>query len=642
LITTVKNIWVILVGVGVIAVGVMVFVFLVKFVVKTKTIDRSEMREITEQDHPLLFDFIRRVARETRAPLPKRVYLSNDVNAFVFYDSSFWSMFFPIRKNLNIGLGLVNAVDLAEFKAILAHEFGHFSQNSMKLGSYVYNVNHIIHDMLYDNDDYNTALQRFGNIGNVFSFFAQITQVIVNIIQEILQQQYARINKQYMALSRQMEFDADAIAASVTGSQPLASALYRLDFAQASFRDVLAKYGQWVMSSRKGRNVFKDHRVSMQILAEQHALRVEHGLPQIDANTIKLHRQHRVNIEDQWASHPGNEEREDHLRSLNIPSITSHESPWVLFTEPEKVQHAFTDELYANVKFERSPDVSTSEDFRAMLVADRDAYAFPPAYKGFYDNRTITPFDPAQVASATSKYETLSDALSEENLGLRRHVAVLTADIDIIERFTHEERRSKEATFDLDGKKYSVREGTEVLKNLKAELNQTEARLTEVERDLFRLYYNSCARKGNEANALANYSKMFAVHAETDTTVKQLNSMFADVNKLYQPNVTESVARFVTNNMEKDGGAIKQQIKSMLGDAAYDSFYTAAERKTLQDFVDDHRKYFNSAGLNSEAIQLYSAALQVYGNVMINRGFSVTRNVLTDQLDEINAALMVA
>jgi len=58
----------------------------------------------------------------------------------------------PGRKNLVIGLGLVNRLNLSEFKAVLAHEFGHFSQNSMKLGSYVYTSNRIIGEIVFGRD----------------------------------------------------------------------------------------------------------------------------------------------------------------------------------------------------------------------------------------------------------------------------------------------------------------------------------------------------------------------------------------------------------------------------------------------------------------------------------------------------------
>ena len=73
--------------------------------------------------------------------MPYRVFVNHEVNACVFFNQSFWSLIIPARKNLLIGLGLVNRLNLTEFKAVLAHEFGHFSQNSMRLGTYVYTAN---------------------------------------------------------------------------------------------------------------------------------------------------------------------------------------------------------------------------------------------------------------------------------------------------------------------------------------------------------------------------------------------------------------------------------------------------------------------------------------------------------------------
>ena len=84
--------------------------------------------------------------------MPHRVFVSPEVNAADFYQRSLLNLFFPARKNLLIGLGLVNVVNLSEFKAVLAHEFGHFSQSSMKVGTYVYSTNRIIADMVCARD----------------------------------------------------------------------------------------------------------------------------------------------------------------------------------------------------------------------------------------------------------------------------------------------------------------------------------------------------------------------------------------------------------------------------------------------------------------------------------------------------------
>ncbi len=119
---------------GLVVLGVMIVYFLIKFMFKTHKTDLSDLTLITRAQHPDLFAFIDGIVKEVGTPFPNKIYISPQVNASVFYDSSFWSMFFPIKKNLHIGMGLVNTITEEEFKAILAHEFGHFSQKSMKVG----------------------------------------------------------------------------------------------------------------------------------------------------------------------------------------------------------------------------------------------------------------------------------------------------------------------------------------------------------------------------------------------------------------------------------------------------------------------------------------------------------------------------
>lgn len=223
-------------GLGIVGVGLMVFVFLIKFMFSSDKEDNSNSIEVTEEQQPQLFAAIYEIAKQTGTRRPKKVFLSPDVNACVFYHSSFWSMFLPIRKNLKIGLGLVNALNASEFKAVIAHEFGHFSQRSMKLGSWVYQVNKIIYNMLFNNQGYAQTLGAAGSIHGILSIFAHITVGIVQAIQWVLRQVFKLVNKSYLGLSRQMEFHADLVAASLYGSNNIVNALHRIEFAEAAIK----------------------------------------------------------------------------------------------------------------------------------------------------------------------------------------------------------------------------------------------------------------------------------------------------------------------------------------------------------------------------------------------------------------------
>src|SRR5690606_10636643 len=91
-------------GIGLASLGILVLFFLLKFIFKSHKVDRSHLTEIRKSDEPQLFKLINDIVQRVGTSFPKKVYLSTDVNASVFYNSSFWSMFFPIKKNLQIGL----------------------------------------------------------------------------------------------------------------------------------------------------------------------------------------------------------------------------------------------------------------------------------------------------------------------------------------------------------------------------------------------------------------------------------------------------------------------------------------------------------------------------------------------------------
>lgn len=117
------------------AAAALLAVFMLKALFFVERGKSSSDIEISAAEQPLLFDFLNRLADEVHAPRAHRVYVSGRVNAAVFYDLSIANLLIPSRKNLEIGLGLVNVLSLGELKAVLAHEFGHFAQRSRRWGA---------------------------------------------------------------------------------------------------------------------------------------------------------------------------------------------------------------------------------------------------------------------------------------------------------------------------------------------------------------------------------------------------------------------------------------------------------------------------------------------------------------------------
>ncbi|RYF93209.1 MAG: hypothetical protein EOO02_24420, partial [Chitinophagaceae bacterium] len=339
--------------------------------------DSSDHIEITETEQPELFAFIRQLSTDTQTAFPKKIFLSPDVNAAVFYNSSFWSMFLPVKKNLLIGMGLVNVLTVSELKAVIAHEFGHFSQKSMKLGSFVYNVNKVIFNMLYHNDSYTATLGAWANIHYMFALFAGITVKIVQGIQWVLGRMYGVINVQNFGLSREMEFHADAVAASTSGSASLVSALQRLDLANSSYHSVLARYDEWLGQKMVGQNLYDDQNTMMLHFAEKYKLEIRDGIVQVNDSFLSTTTPGRINYKDQWASHPATSDRTARLIGLNINAEQNNTSAWVLFRDKENLQRTFTGKIYTGVEMPEQAVALDADGFKTQFVKENENFVLP-------------------------------------------------------------------------------------------------------------------------------------------------------------------------------------------------------------------------------------------------------------------------
>lgn len=88
------------------------------------------------EQHPALFHLIRDTATATAQAPPDRVYLVPDFNAFVAQRGGIMGM--GSERVMGLGLPLMYALSIPEFKAVLAHEFGHFHGGDTALGPWLY------------------------------------------------------------------------------------------------------------------------------------------------------------------------------------------------------------------------------------------------------------------------------------------------------------------------------------------------------------------------------------------------------------------------------------------------------------------------------------------------------------------------
>lgn len=165
---------------------------------------------LEERDQPELFEVLRGISAATSEEMPAEVYLlGGEVNAWVAQRGGIMGI--GSRRVMAVGLPLLEAVTVPQFRAIIAHEFGHYHGSDTKLGPWIYKTRQAIvrtvNNLARSGSFIHKPFLWYGN------FFLRMTQ----------------------AISRAQELAADALSAQVSGARTAMSALVAVERAGAAF-----------------------------------------------------------------------------------------------------------------------------------------------------------------------------------------------------------------------------------------------------------------------------------------------------------------------------------------------------------------------------------------------------------------------
>lgn len=618
----------VIVAIGLTGMGVLVLIFLVKFIFSKQKVDRSHLYEITREDEPRLFNLIDGITKQVDAKFPKRVYLSNDVNAAVFYDSNFWSMFFPVKKNLQIGMGLVNIVTKPELEAILGHEFGHFSQRTMKVGSYVYNVNRIIFNLLYDNESYDRLVKRWTRVHGYFSFFAIISVKIISVIQWVLRKQYEAVNKSHLGLSREMEFNADEIASHVAGYKPLKTALLRMPFADHAFNAVLSFYDRKVAANLKSGNLYRDQLFVMNFLAEYNSIPLVNGFPDVQPGELNKFDKSKLVIVNQWASHPSTEDRIKRLEVGNVVFDQKDKSPAnYIFTDFETTQRLLTKNVFEKVVYPGEPNDKMPEEFQSEFRAETLENSFSKLYNGYYDNKNPVAFNLNMDTNVS--FTSCADLFSDQKVSLVYTVISLQNDIETLKQIAENEFVK---TFDYDGKKYTSDEAGLLANELKLQLNEVTEEISKNDANIYAFF----KRQESDLNAgyiLDNLYREFFQFDEVFSDRYQVYTILSGELQFVHVTTPFDVIRSNFARIAALEKKLKTVIKELLADEKNRSLISDEMRANFELYCSKQWEYFDGNVYLEEELNRLFIALNDYADLLSKKYFLLKKELLKYQED---------
>lgn len=369
-------------------VSLMLAVFMAKSLFAVRKSGDPRGIEVTAEQEPKLFEFLNTLADEVGAPKPHRVFLTPEVNAAVFYDLSLWNLLFPSKKNLIVGLGLVNVLNLGEFKAVLAHEFGHFAQGSMMVGRWVYIAQQIIGHMVATRDWLDKTVSFISRIDLRIAWVGWLLSLVMWAMRSVVDTLFRVVIIAERALSREMEFNADLVAVSVTGSDALVNALHKLQAADHAWQTALNIAGREAGSGKLVDDLFLAQQEAINQLRRVMADDTYGATPVLPAENLRP--AHRVFDADSarppqmWATHPANRDREDNAKSVYVPAEIDSRSAWLVFSDAQAIRNKVSVDIFNTEKAKEWEKTCPQQAVQARF--SRASYS--PEYRGTYLNRS--------------------------------------------------------------------------------------------------------------------------------------------------------------------------------------------------------------------------------------------------------------
>lgn len=604
----------ILIKLGAIAGSVMVALFTLKFIFKLKNHKPQNRVLLLKSENEDLFAFIDEICKSTGAPKPKNIYVDPDVNAYVSYTNVWLSLLLPTRKELTIGLGLVSSLNLSEFKAVVAHEFGHFAQKSMKIGSYIHSANTIIHGMIFSRDKWDEILDQWRNSDIRLAATAWVITPVIWCIRQLLMLFYTLLNSMHSLLSREMEFNADKVAVKVAGSDAIVSALWKLEYGYNNWNTIINNAFHASKKEVFSKNLY--HHKTIYLDKEKDTLHLLLNNLPADSNGSKTFFSSSENAKvSMYASHPPNDLREKNAKTPFLPCEIDERSPWILFTNKNVIQEKLTYLVYEKYMNKKPTQFNNESDFQDFLEAESIEKSLFEEYENTFQNRFITMLSPPEIALKNHLQITIEDLKQEVKTLM---VPVKEIEVLMIKSSEIASGTTKDKFVMYKDKKYTKKEIGIVYNLLNEDREKLFTTAFKTWDEKFIVFFYQLAKSKNKEEELV---KLYIQHQRIITLFQYLisckNQIITKINDLQS---LGEYTQAMVDNLAHDIKDIVKQINAKLLDFYAIEFVKLPNIET----VDELKKTLFDDGVIKEENG------RIFENNGVNRIVAAIDNVITN------------
>ncbi|MFI5532194.1 M48 family metalloprotease [Kitasatospora sp. NPDC051853] len=207
---------------------------------------------VTREEQPALWAVVDRISERTGVRGPAEIRLIPEVNAGVWEETRLLGLL-PGKRHLVIGVPLLIGLTEAELESVLAHEFGHYSNQDVRLGSVTMaGRTAILRTVggLHERADAHKAKEAAKLRAKADKRLAKgrkpSSAEATGGVDRVLAKVFTQYGKLYLrvseAVGRRQEYAADLVAARLAGRDATASALRRIPALDAAQDFYLGNY----------------------------------------------------------------------------------------------------------------------------------------------------------------------------------------------------------------------------------------------------------------------------------------------------------------------------------------------------------------------------------------------------------------
>ncbi len=192
----------------------------------------------------------------------------------------------------------------------------------------------------------------------------------------------------YSSLSREMEFNADKVAVSTSGSEAIVSALWKLDGGSQHWNNTMNH--AYLASQKKlfVSNLYEHNNLAIERTSDTQKDQLDQ-LPNDERGGRLFFASSENSKVGMYASHPPNDQREHNAKIPFVPCKEDERSPWLLFAKREEIQEKMTQLIYKEYLSKTLETTVAPEVFEKFIHDESKGNDLLEEYENTFENRYL-------------------------------------------------------------------------------------------------------------------------------------------------------------------------------------------------------------------------------------------------------------